>query len=372
MDNKTVKIMSIFGTRPEGIKFAPIIHRFMLTKWIDQITVNTGQHLEMLDQVLKKFNIVPHYNLKVMKPNQKLEEVTADMIVKISIILEKEKPELVLVLGDTATTFAGAYAAFLKGIPVGHIEAGLRTFDIYSPFPEEMYRQLVTRISNYHFAPTTKNKENLLSENIKPDKIVVTGNPVIDALFEIGNRPHTYSKEFAQIIDQRKRIILITTHRRENFSQLKNVYLAINQLVQSFPDIEVIFPVHLNPTVRKQVADYLLDNERIHVTEPLDYETFVHIMKRTYMVITDSGGIQEEAPAFDIPVLVARESTERPEGVAAGTLKVVGTSADSIIKEATRLLTDQKEYIRMAQSINPYGDGTAALRIVDFLNLELN
>ena len=363
--------MSIFGTRPEGIKFAPLINRFESIDWINSVTVNTGQHLEMLDQVLMMFQLQPQYNLKLMKPNQHLEELTAKMILNISNILDKEKPELVLVLGDTATTFTAAYTAFLKRVPIGHVEAGLRTHTIHSPFPEEMYRQLVTRLSAYHFAPTEKNKENLLAENQDTNRIVVTGNTVIDALFEIAKRPHQFPENLKEVLKRGRRIILITTHRRENFMQLKNVYMAINQLVQTFPDIEIIFPVHLNPNVRKQVTNYLLDNERIHLTDPLDYETFVHLMKKGDIVLTDSGGIQEEAPAFHIPVLVARESTERPEGVAAGTLKIVGTRTESIVKETTRLLTDREEYNRMAQSVNPYGDGTAAERIIEFLERKL-
>lgn len=371
-----MKILIVFGTRPEGIKLAPLIQAIEKSKELECVLLNTGQHKEMLDQVLALFSLQPKYDLKLMKPNQKLDEIISVMITSIGKILDIEEPDLVLVLGDTATTFAGAYAAFLKQIPIGHVEAGLRTFQLYSPFPEEMHRKLVASLSSYHFAPTETNKNNLVAEGIAHERIKVVGNTVIDALLDITNRTFTFPPHLQTIIDRGKRIILVTTHRRENFHKLKGIYNALKQLTEDFNDIEIIFPVHPNPNVRKQVNDYLLTgskSDRIHIMDPLDYESFSHLMKQSYMIITDSGGIQEEAPALDIPVLVARESTERLEGVKAGTLKIVGTNEAEIVKAARTLLEDSQEYKKMAQIPNPYGDGTASRQIVDFLkNLQVN
>ena len=362
--------MIIFGTRPEGIKFAPLIQALHTTDEMECVLVNTGQHREMLDQVLALFSLHPDYNLKLMKPNQKLDELVSKMIVKIGDVLDKENPELVLVLGDTATAFAGSYAAFLRQIPIGHVEAGLRTFQIYSPFPEEMYRKLITNLSSYHFAPTEENKENLTKEGIPSERIVVVGNTVIDALFEVTKKPYIFPLDLQEVLDRGSRIILVTTHRRENFQHLVGIYNALKQLLEEFDDIEIIFPVHPNPNVRSQVNNHLLTSKkssRIHIVDPLDYECFSHLMKQSYIIITDSGGIQEEAPALNVPVLVVRESTERPEGVKAGTLKIVGTNKDEILKVARDLLQNPKEYSRMSHIANPYGDGTASRQIVDFL-----
>jgi len=365
-----VKILIILGTRPEGIKFAPIIQELLNTKDMDCILVNTGQHREILDQVLSLFSITPHYQLNIMKPNQTLEEITAEMIKKIGEVYEMEHPDLVLVLGDTVTTFTGAYTAFLHRIPVGHIEAGLRTFNMYSPFPEEMYRKLVTSLSSYHFAPTEKSKTNLLEEGIPASNIFVVGNPVIDALLDVSSRPYIFPSNVQKIIDNNRRIILVTTHRRENFKKLEGIYLALKQLLVDFDDIDIIFPVHPNPNVRKQVQDHLVTdsvNSRIHLIDPLDYECFSHLMRLSYLVITDSGGIQEEAPALNIPVLVVRESTERIEGIEAGTLQLVGTDKEKILSATRKLLEYPLEHSKMAQIPNPYGNGTSAKQIITLL-----
>ncbi|UOE96301.1 UDP-N-acetylglucosamine 2-epimerase (non-hydrolyzing) [Alkalihalobacillus sp. LMS39] len=363
--------MTIFGTRPEGIKFAPVIQALQQTDEFECVIVNTGQHREILDEVLELFSIKPHYHLALMKPNQPLDQLTANMIIQVTEVLNKEKPDVVLVLGDTLTTFVGAYTAFLNHIPIGHIEAGLRTNTIYSPFPEEMYRQVVTKLSTYHFAPTEKNKQNLLVEGVPEEKIVVVGNSVIDALMNVTSRPYQFPETLQSIFDKKQKIILLTTHRRENFAQLKGIYAAINHLMNKHPDIDILFPVHPNPNVRKQVSEHLLTNERIHLIAPLAYESFCHVMKKAYLVVTDSGGIQEEAPALNIPVLVARESTERPEGVEAGTLKIVGTDETAVTEAVTNLLQDRNEYKRMAHSVNPYGDGTTANQIVEYFRVHV-
>lgn len=365
-----MKVLIIFGTRPEGIKFAPIIQELMNTQEMDLVLVNTGQHRELLDQVLALFSITPHYELNLMKPNQTLEQLTSGMIKEIAEVYEKEKPDFVLVLGDTVTTFTGAYAAFLHRIPVGHIEAGLRTFNMYSPFPEEMYRKLVTSLSSYHFAPTDKSKENLTKERIPESNIFVVGNPVIDALLKVTSKPFTFPTTIQNILNRNKRIILVTTHRRENFIKLEGIYQALKQLLVDFDDIEIVFPVHPNPNVRKQVEDHLLAgtlDSRIHLIDPLDYECFSHLMKHSYLIITDSGGIQEEAPALNIPVLVIRESTERVEGVEAGTLQLVGTDKEKILSATRKLLEYPSEHAKIANTLNPYGDGTSAKQIIALL-----
>ena len=369
-----MKILLIFGTRPEGIKFAPIIQELQETE-IETVLVNTGQHKEMLEEVENLFKISSNYNLGLMKPNQSLEELTSEMVREIGKVLDKEKPDLVLVLGDTATTFSGAYTSFLQRIPVGHIEAGLRTEHISSPFPEEMFRRLVTKISDFHFAPTEVNKKNLLAEGVPAENIFITGNSVIDALYIITSRPFNFPENLQKIYSKDKRVILVTTHRRENFHKLKGIYEAINSLVEEFDDIEVVFPVHPNPNVRKLVQEHFPSNSKsssIHLIEPLSYECFVHAMKNSYLIITDSGGIQEEAPALDIPVLVIRDSTERIEGLQSGTLKLVGTEKESLLLEARKLLKIPEEYMAMSQAKNPYGDGTTSKQIVSVLHNILN
>lgn len=362
-----MKIVVILGTRPEGIKFAPLILALQNDSDFECIVVNTGQHLEMLDQVLALFSLRPKYNLGVMKPNQSPLSLTANILPRIDKILAIEQPDFVLVLGDTATTFSGAYAAFLRQIPVAHIEAGLRTHQRYSPFPEEMYRKFVTNLSSIHFAPTEQNKQNLLAENIASTQIMVVGNTVIDALMHITRQSYQFPPPLQTILERGNRIILVTTHRRENFSQLKFIYQALNEIVQEFDDIEIIFPAHPNPQVQKEIAQYLNKHRRIHITKPLDYECFAHLMKQSYLILTDSGGIQEEAPALNVPVLVTRKSTERQEGIEAGTLRLVGTNTSDIITSMRTLLQSPAEYRSMADAINPYGDGTSSKKIVDLL-----
>lgn len=346
---------------------APVVQALSLDKDINSICVNTGQHAEMLDQVLDLFELVPDYNLRIMRPGQTVEELTARILTKLTPVLEKENPDLVLVHGDTTTTLIGAYAAFLQKIPVGHVEAGLRTYDQYSPFPEEVNRQLVARMATYHFAATETNKQNLLQEKIAEENIVVTGNTVIDALHQISAKPYFFQEELASVFSQGKRIILLTTHRRENVEELQHVYRAINRLVKENEDVQVVFPVHKNPVIRQKVLEEIENKEKVHVIEPLNYEEFVHVMKKSHIVITDSGGIQEEAPGLGKPVLVVRDTTERPEGVEAGTLKLVGTSEVRIYEECKKLLMDESAYKKMAGISNPFGEGDAARQIVRFI-----
>lgn len=359
--------MTIFGTRPEGIKMAPIIKELEKDTELEYVVVNTAQHREMLDQVLDLFQIVPDHDLNIMKKQQTSEELTATIVTKLSSILEKEKPDLVLVHGDTTTTFAGAYAAFLKKIPIGHIEAGLRTYDLYSPHPEEANRQLTGVLTKYHFAATERNRTNLLKENKNEEDIFVCGNTVIDALFEILKKDIPLPTELQQIVDRKEKIVLVTTHRKENLQVLKDVYTALNKLVEKHEDIHIVFPVHKNPVVREQVKEYLHENKRAHLVEPLDYKVFVHLMKHAHLIITDSGGIQEEAPALGIPVLVARNTTERQEGVEAGTLKLVGTQSETIFNEADLLLSSTEAYSKMSGSKNPYGEGNSASTILSII-----
>lgn len=362
-----MKIMTIFGTRPEGIKMAPLVHALKNDPSIECVVVNTAQHRDMLDSVLTLFSIVPDYDFNLMKEGQTPESLSSEMIVHLSNTLEKEQPDLVLVHGDTTTTFLGAYVAFLKQIPVGHVEAGLRTYNRYSPFPEEANRQLVGRLATLHFAPTEKNKEMLMGEKIEASTIAVVGNTVIDALLEMTNRSISLTPDIENFLNQHKKTILLTTHRRENLAQLEGVYEAINTLLDTHEDVQILFPVHKNPKVREQVYQYLKKSDRILLTDPLDYEVFAHVMKQAYFIITDSGGIQEEAPALGKPVLVARNTTERQEGVEAGTLRLVGTSKEKLLKEASALLTNNDYYESIAKTKNPYGEGTSSKQIVSFI-----
>lgn len=362
-----IKVMTILGTRPEGIKMAPVIQALTQSDQFESVFVNTAQHREMLDQVLELFHIVPDYDLNIMQKGQSLEQLTSRIFLGLSPIIEQEKPDLVLVHGDTTTTFIGAYASFLKQVPVAHVEAGLRTNDMKSPFPEEANRQLVGRIADYHFSATAANRKNLLQENIKNEKIAVVGNTVIDALLTVADKPYVFPEHLESIFLSDKKTILLTTHRRENLEELEHVYKAINRLVKENNDIQIVFPVHKNPVIRKKVAETMEDASRVHLIEPMDYENFVHIMKHSYLVITDSGGIQEEAPALGKPVLVARSTTERPEGVEAGTLKLVGTSEEIIYKEASRLLNDDQAYHEMSQIKNPFGNGESSQAILQHI-----
>lgn len=362
-----LKTMTIFGTRPEGIKMVPVVQALNNEPNISNIVVNTGQHREMLDQVLELFDIVPEYDLDIMQKNQTLEELSARLLSKLSYVIKQEKPDLVLVHGDTTTTVSGAYSAFLNQVPVGHVEAGLRTYNIHSPFPEEINRQLVGRMASYHFAPTQRNKENLLKENIDENAIAVVGNTVIDVLLQISQRPSYFPKPLEEIFGQEKRTILLTSHRRENLDSMGAVFRAIRRITAANHDVQVVFPIHKNPKVRKIALNEIGTDKNIHLIEPLEYAQFIQAMNRSYLVITDSGGIQEEAPGLGKPVLVTRDTTERPEGVAAGTLKLVGTSEELIYKEAQTLLTNQSAYDAMAAIKNPFGRGDSAQQIVKFI-----
>lgn len=361
------KVMVVFGTRPEAIKMAPVVKELKKVEDITTIVAVTAQHREMLDQVLHLFDIHPDYDLNLMETRQDLYSVTAGVLTGLKGILEKEKPDVVVVHGDTTTTFAASLASFYQHIPVAHVEAGLRTRNKYSPFPEEMNRTLTGRLTELHFAPTDTARDNLLLEATADFKIWVTGNTVIDALLSTVKPDYQFGEEFAGI-DFSKRLLLVTTHRRENWGErMREIYRALLDLVEEFPDIAVVFPVHKNPIVRDIAEEMLSGKERIHLLEPLDYEPFAHLMNASYMVITDSGGMQEEAPSLGKPVLVLRDTTERPEAVTAGTVKLVGTSRQKIYDETRKLLTDPRAYESMARAINPYGDGKAARRIVNEL-----
>lgn len=361
------KVMTVFGTRPEAIKMAPVIQRLSQEKEIANVVLVTAQHREMLDQVLELFKIKPDYDLDLMRAGQDLYGITSGVLLGIKDILRREKPDLVLVHGDTTTTFAAALAAFYEKIPVGHVEAGLRTREKYSPFPEEMNRTLTGSLAELHFAPTETARQNLLAESRPDFKIWVTGNTVIDALLSIVRDDYTFAPPLNEI-DFSKRILLVTTHRRENWgAKMKDIYLALLDLLEAFADIEIVFPVHKNPIVRDLAVELLGNHPRVHLLEPLDYENFAHVMNAAYIILTDSGGMQEEAPSLGKPVLVMRDSTERPEAVEAGTVKLTGTSREIIFKETSILLQDENEYNQMARALNPYGDGQAAMRIISII-----
>lgn len=368
-----LKVMTVFGTRPEAIKMAPVVKALEAAPDMEAIVTVTAQHREMLDQVLHLFSITPDYDLNIMSAGQTLYDVTTKALLGLKDVLEEAKPDVVLVHGDTTTTFAGALAAFYQEIPVGHVEAGLRTGNIYSPFPEEMNRKLTGSLTTYHFSPTSSAEKNLLKENISSEHLYVTGNTVIDALRTTVKEGYHFEEELLNSLDyEQKRIILVTTHRRENLGEpMRHVYRAIRRLVYEFDDIEVVFPVHRNPKVRSIVAEELGDTERVHLIDPLEYEPFANLMARSYLLMTDSGGIQEEAPALGKPVLVLRNTTERPEAVTAGTVKLVGTDEEAVFMTARRLLSDKEAYASMANSVNPYGDGEASRRIIEALRFEL-
>ncbi len=358
------KVMVVFGTRPEAIKMAPVVKELQKVTDITTVVTVTAQHREMLDQVLRLFEIKADYDLNLMETQQDLFSITTGALTGLKEVLEKEKPDLVIVHGDTTTTLAASLAAFYMRIPVAHVEAGLRTRNKYSPFPEEMNRTLTGRLTELHFAPTDTSRENLLAEATAEFKIWVTGNTVIDALLSTIKKDYQFGEEFAGI-DMSRRLLLVTTHRRENWGErMREIYQALLELVEEFPDIAVVFPVHKNPIVRNVAEEMLSGKPRIHLLEPLDYEPFAHLMNAAYLIITDSGGLQEEAPALGKPVLVLRDTTERPEAVTAGTVKLVGTNRRRIYEETKKLLSDPREYDRMARAINPYGDGKAARRIV--------
>lgn len=359
------KIMLVFGTRPEAIKMCPLVNELKKRKNIETIVCVTGQHRQMLDQVLEAFSVVPDYDLSIMKDKQTLFDVTVNILERIKTVLEETKPDVVLVHGDTSTTFVTALACFYLQIPVGHVEAGLRTYNIYSPYPEEFNRQAVSIISQYNFAPTELSKQNLLKEGKAPDSIYVTGNTAIDALKTTVRADYTHPE-----LDWAKdsRLIMITAHRRENLGEpMRHMFKAIRRVMDEHPDVKAIYPIHMNPVVREIAQEYLGDDDRIHIIEPLDVLDFHNFLSRSYLILTDSGGIQEEAPSLGKPVLVMRDTTERPEGIAAGTLKLVGTEEETIYKEFSRLLSDKTEYDAMSKASNPYGDGHACERIADIL-----
>lgn len=367
-----LKVMTIFGTRPEAIKMAPVVKALEAADDMASIVTVTAQHREMLDQVLHLFSITPDYDLNIMSQGQTLYDVTCKALLGLQGVLKEAKPDVVLVHGDTTTTFVGALAAFYEGIPVGHVEAGLRTGNIYSPFPEEMNRKLTGAIGTYHFAPTSTSESNLLKENINPAHLYVTGNTVIDALQTTVQTDYTFKEELLNQIDYiNNKVILVTTHRRENLGDpMRNVYEAVRDIINEQADVEVIFPMHRNPKVRSIVQEVLGDMPRVHLIEPLEYEPFANLMARTYLIMTDSGGIQEEAPSLGKPVLVLRDTTERPEAVEAGTVKLVGTDKESVYRTATELLVNETAYLAMSNAVNPYGDGLASDRIVQALRHE--
>ncbi|MBM6885451.1 UDP-N-acetylglucosamine 2-epimerase (non-hydrolyzing) [Pseudoflavonifractor phocaeensis] len=358
--------MTIFGTRPEAIKMAPLVKELQSRPEIQSICCVTAQHRQMLDAVLEIFQLKPDYDLNIMEPRQTLSTITTKCLLGMEGVLEQARPDLVLVHGDTSTTFAGALAAFYKQIMVGHVEAGLRTWDKYSPFPEEMNRKLVGDIADLHFCPTAANRDNLAREGIA-DGVFLTGNTVIDALKTTVRADYRFSNQLLNGLDyQGKKVILVTCHRRENYGQpMTNIMTALRRVAEAFPEVELVYPVHLSPVVREAADKYLSGHDRIHLIEPLDVEEMHNLMARCYLVMTDSGGLQEEAPALGRPVLVLRRETERPEAVAAGTVKIAGTEEETIFQMAAGLLTEEQTYHSMAHAVNPYGDGQACRRIVD-------
>ena len=362
------KVMLVFGTRPEAIKMCPLVKELKTRETIETIVCVTGQHRQMLDQVLQAFGVVPDYDLSIMKDKQTLFDITTNILNRIKAVLEEVKPDVVLVHGDTSTTFVTALACFYLQVPVGHVEAGLRTYNIYSPYPEEFNRQAVGIISRYNFAPTELSRENLLREGKKPETIYVTGNTAIDALKTTVRENYTHPQlEWAKD----SRLIMITAHRRENLGEpMKNMFRAIRRVMAEHPDVKAIYPIHLNPVVRQTADEILGGEERIRIIEPLEVLDFHNFLARSYMILTDSGGIQEEAPSLGKPVLVMRDTTERPEGIAAGTLKLVGTDEEVIYRNFKLLLEDRQEYEKMSNASNPYGDGFACRRIADILQSE--
>lgn len=369
-----MKVLTVFGTRPEAIKMAPLALQLADDTRFEAKVCVTAQHREMLDQVLQLFNLQPDYDLNIMKPGQDLSDITTGILQGLKTVLAEFKPDMVLVHGDTATTFATALAAYYQQIPVGHIEAGLRTGNMYSPWPEEGNRCLTGAITTLHFAPTSASRQNLLAEGVKDNTIVVTGNTVIDALLQVKEKIENDTDLVAELaqrfdfLDSTKKLILVTGHRRESFGGgFERICQALVQTAEQHPEVQIVYPVHLNPNVQEPVNRLLRQSPSIHLIEPQDYLPFVYLMNKAHIILTDSGGIQEEAPSLGKPVLVMRDTTERPEAVEAGTVKLVGTHIDQITQELTRLLTDSTAYERMSQAHNPYGDGLACQRIRDFL-----
>ena len=366
-----IKVMSVFGTRPEAIKMAPLVKELESREEIESVVCVTAQHREMLDQVLETFDIKPDYDLNIMKQGQTLSEITSRALMGLEEVIREVKPDIVLVHGDTTTTFAGALAAFYNQVAIGHVEAGLRTYDKYSPFPEEMNRQMVDCMTDLYFAPTEISKENLLKQNISEDKIYITGNTAIDAMSTTVKE--NYSHKELEWINPGEKMILLTAHRRENLGEpMRHIFKAIKRIVDEFDDVKVIYPIHKNPLVREVANEVFGDCEKVKLIEPLEVFDFHNFINKSYMIMSDSGGVQEEAPSLGKPVLVLRDTTERPEGIDAGTLKLVGTDEETIYNEAKRLLTDKEEYERMSMASNPYGDGHASERIVDAIINKFN
>lgn len=375
------KVLLVFGTRPEAIKMAPLVKEIEKYDDIESKVCVTAQHREMLDQVLEIFDITPEYDLNLMKANQDLYDITKNVLLGLREILQEYKPDLVLVHGDTTTTSISSLAAFYQKVKVGHVEAGLRTYDIYSPWPEEVNRQITGVLANYHFAPTSTSKDNLLRENKDEKNILITGNTVIDALFlalkkiekNVELKNNIISKINEQYkLDKNKKFILVTGHRRENFGQgFINICNALKEIALKNPNMDIVYPVHLNPNVQKPVKDLLTNVSNVYLIDPLQYESFLYLMNESYFIITDSGGVQEEAPSLGKPVLVMRDTTERPEAVDAGTVKLVGTNSDKIVQEAQCLIDEKEEYEKMSKAYNPYGNGNASKKIVKFLKESL-
>lgn len=359
------KVMLVFGTRPEAIKMCPLVNELKTRTNIDTIVCVTGQHRQMLDQVMEAFHVVPDYDLSIMKDKQTLFDITTNILNRIKVVLEEVRPDVVLVHGDTSTTFVTALACFYQQIPVGHVEAGLRTYNIYSPYPEEFNRQAVSIISRYNFAPTELARQNLVNEGKKPETIYVTGNTAIDALKTTVRDDYFHPElEWAE----GSRLIMITAHRRENLGEpMRHMFRAIRRVMDEHSDVKAIYPIHMNPVVRETAKEILGDDDRIHIIEPLDVLDFHNFLSRSYLILTDSGGIQEEAPSLGKPVLVMRDTTERPEGIAAGTLKLVGTDENVIYHNFKLLLENPEEYAKMSNASNPYGDGMASKRIADII-----
>ena len=359
-----IKVMSVFGTRPEAIKMAPLVKELERRETIRSLVCVTAQHREMLDQVLETFAITPDYDLNIMKRGQTLSDITTAALLGLQEVIQTEKPDLVLVHGDTTTTFAGALAAFYQQTAIGHVEAGLRTWNKYSPYPEEMNRQMVDRMTDLFFAPTALSRENLLRENVPAEKIFVTGNTAIDAMATTVRADYRHPE--LDKLRPGERLILMTAHRRENLgAPMRRIFRAVRRIVEEFEDVVVVYPIHLNPLVREAAEEVLSGCERVRLIEPLEVFDFHNFQNRAELILSDSGGIQEEAPSLGKPVLVLRDTTERPEGIAAGTLKLVGTDEETIYAETVRLLTDKAEYERMSRASNPYGDGHASERIAD-------
>ncbi|MEJ6951843.1 non-hydrolyzing UDP-N-acetylglucosamine 2-epimerase [Natronospora cellulosivora (SeqCode)] len=369
---KKKKVLTVFGTRPEAIKMAPLVKGLEEVQEIESVLAVTAQHREMLDQVLSLFDIEADYDLDIMKSGQSLSDITVRVLKGLERVLLEEKPDIVLVHGDTSTTFVAAMAAYYQQIKVGHVEAGLRTYNKYSPFPEEMNRHLTGVLADLHFAPTTMSKENLIKENFPSDKIFVTGNTVIDALYSVVEENYKFEMDLLNKIDfDKKKVILLTAHRRENLGKpMEDIFEAVKEIVLENQDVELVFPIHLNPKVREIAEPILRGVERIHLIEPLDYQPFANLLARSYLLLTDSGGIQEEAPGLAKPVLVLRDTTERPEAIAAGTVKLLGTDRKLIVETANQLIRNRDSYLEMANAVNPYGDGKAVSRIINRLLYE--